>query len=88
MVDKIIGASFSENFYGMKRVNPSTNKTPMGGDRLKTLFFISVWPYLRGKLDELQARLGEVAEERVCRWQITDVLYVLNFREHQWLNSF
>uniref|UniRef100_A0AC35FI11 Peroxisome assembly protein 12 n=1 Tax=Panagrolaimus sp. PS1159 TaxID=55785 RepID=A0AC35FI11_9BILA len=61
---KNYGGSFSENFYGMKRINPKTSQIPMGGDRLKSLFFISVWPYLRGKLDELQAKLSEVAEER------------------------
>jgi peroxin-12 len=61
---KNYGGSVSENFYGMKRISPSSLKTPIGKDRLKSMFFVSVWPYLRGKLDDLQTKLSEVAEAR------------------------
>ncbi|CAJ0955217.1 unnamed protein product, partial [Mesorhabditis belari] len=48
------GASFSENFYGMKRIFQATGEMPMKGwTKLRSIFILVIWPYLRDKLDKL-----------------------------------
>ncbi|KAE9552588.1 hypothetical protein FO519_004205 [Halicephalobus sp. NKZ332] len=58
------GGSFSENFYGMKRVIPNLGRPPSGKQKTRSLFFICLWPYIRGKLDNVQTRLAEVREHQ------------------------
>ncbi|CAJ0583546.1 unnamed protein product, partial [Mesorhabditis spiculigera] len=51
---KKYGASFSENFYGMKRIFQKTGTMPMAGlSKIRSLFILVLWPYLRDKMDQL-----------------------------------
>ncbi|VDK50076.1 unnamed protein product [Cylicostephanus goldi] len=50
---KKYGASFSENFYGMKRIVNSTGAPPVGSsDRFRSLIVLVLWPYVRDKFDK------------------------------------
>lgn len=53
-------ASFSENFYGLKRVSMNSEKTNQlsTSQHLKSLFFLVVVPYLKNKCDQLFERLS------------------------------
>uniref|UniRef100_A0A0K0D596 Pex2_Pex12 domain-containing protein n=1 Tax=Angiostrongylus cantonensis TaxID=6313 RepID=A0A0K0D596_ANGCA len=57
---KKCGASFSENFYGMKRIFCSTGKPPSDfNPRMRSLVFLVLWPYIRDKLDKWHPILVE-----------------------------
>jgi peroxin-12 len=60
---KRYGGSFSENFYGLKRV-PLSDKA----SRVKSLLFLVVLPYVRDKLDELHERLQHAAPRQKQMW--------------------
>jgi len=76
---KCYGASFSENFYSMKRIVNGTGQSPTNGmERFRSLFVLVVLPYIRAKLDKLFERLslkfrgrnkqnGESMSDRVAR---------------------
>lgn len=55
--------SFSENFYGMKRISLSSsgeaNKTLKRAEHLKSLFFLIFVPYIKHKLDKLFTKWKE-----------------------------
>lgn len=78
----VLGASFAENFYGMKRVLLSSNKMPStfkeripsiiilvvrGCDRLRAF---QVWPYMRDRLENLQKKLEATGSQTVGSRQI------------------
>ncbi|KAK6047128.1 Pex2 / Pex12 amino terminal region [Cooperia oncophora] len=47
------GASFSENFYGMKRIYLATGKSPIDfRSRIRNLMLLVLWPYVRDKFDK------------------------------------
>lgn len=49
---KKYGASFSENFYGMKRIFCATGRPPVKyWARMRSLVLIVIWPYVCDKLD-------------------------------------
>ncbi|VDK48041.1 unnamed protein product [Anisakis simplex] len=53
------GASFSENFYGIKRIALSTGSIPSRGfARLRSLIIIVIWPYIKDKLDQLHDQVS------------------------------
>uniref|UniRef100_A0A914EFL5 Peroxisome assembly protein 12 n=1 Tax=Acrobeloides nanus TaxID=290746 RepID=A0A914EFL5_9BILA len=55
---KNYGASFAENFYGMKRVLFSTNKMPSTfKERVPSIIILVIWPYIREKMENLQKKL-------------------------------
>ncbi|KAJ1364344.1 hypothetical protein KIN20_024426 [Parelaphostrongylus tenuis] len=57
---KKYGASFSENFYEMKRIFSSTGKPPTDlNSRIRSLVFIVLWPYVRDKLEKWHSILTE-----------------------------
>uniref|UniRef100_A0A8R1HVV4 Peroxisome assembly protein 12 n=1 Tax=Caenorhabditis japonica TaxID=281687 RepID=A0A8R1HVV4_CAEJA len=59
------GASFTENFYSMKRVATSTGIPPNDGrQRVLSLITLVGWPYVEDKLNKLYDRLKEVYEIR------------------------
>ncbi|WKY15418.1 hypothetical protein Q1695_000694 [Nippostrongylus brasiliensis] len=50
---KKYGASFSENFYGMKRIFRSTGKSPTEfSARIRSLMLLVLWPYIRDKFEK------------------------------------
>ncbi|KAK6759657.1 hypothetical protein RB195_021314 [Necator americanus] len=50
---KKYGASFSENFYGMKRIYQSSGSLPHEFNaRIRSLIVLVLWPYVRDKLDK------------------------------------
>ncbi|CAI5456132.1 unnamed protein product [Caenorhabditis angaria] len=62
---KNYGASFTENFYSMKRVHTKTGKSPIDGrERVMSLITLVGWPYVEDKLNKLYDRLKEVYEIR------------------------
>uniref|UniRef100_A0A7E4W5U1 Peroxisome assembly protein 12 n=1 Tax=Panagrellus redivivus TaxID=6233 RepID=A0A7E4W5U1_PANRE len=62
------GGSFAENFYGIKRIDSKTNKPPVDKNRMKSMFFITIWPYLRAKLDKLHERLTAISDQQRTRF--------------------
>ncbi|KAF8383762.1 prx-12 [Pristionchus pacificus] len=57
---KNYGASFSENFYGMKRVVMTSHRfAALGGTRLRSILLLVAWPYFKGKLEALHERITE-----------------------------
>ncbi|XGW35621.1 hypothetical protein V3C99_019097 [Haemonchus contortus] len=51
---KKYGASFSENFYGMKRICFKTGTSPGEfSSRVRNLMLLVLWPYVRDKFDKL-----------------------------------
>ncbi|GMT03407.1 hypothetical protein PENTCL1PPCAC_25581 [Pristionchus entomophagus] len=57
---KNYGSSFSENFYGMKRVIMTSNRfASLGGTRLRSILLLVAWPYFKGKLEALHERITE-----------------------------
>ncbi|VDO48080.1 unnamed protein product [Haemonchus placei] len=51
---KKYGASFSENFYGMKRICFKTGTSPSEfSSRVRNLMLLVLWPYVRDKFDKL-----------------------------------
>ncbi|KAL6725105.1 hypothetical protein Aduo_019920 [Ancylostoma duodenale] len=50
---KKYGASFSENFYGMKRIYRSSGAPPFESTaRIRSLIVLVLWPYVRDKLEK------------------------------------
>ncbi|ETN75159.1 Pex2 / Pex12 amino terminal region [Necator americanus] len=49
----MVRASFSENFYGMKRIYQSSGSLPHEFNaRIRSLIVLVLWPYVRDKLDK------------------------------------
>ncbi|EFO89949.1 CRE-PRX-12 protein [Caenorhabditis remanei] len=62
---KNYGASFTENFYSMKRVFTKTGSPPNDSrERILSLLTLVGWPYVEDKLNQLHDRLKEVYEIR------------------------
>jgi len=61
---KHYSASFSENFYDIKRVLSSTGENLPGSHRWRSLIAVVLVPYVRLKLDELHERLKRENERR------------------------
>jgi len=63
---KRYSASFSENFYGMKRVlsNGCANPFKSFSRRFRSLIFLVLMPYLSEKLDTLRDRIANSAPHR------------------------
>lgn len=60
---KHYGASFSENFYGFKRIFQSSGSVPCRGfAKIQSLLFLVAFPYLRVKLRKLYDRLSLLLE--------------------------
>lgn len=56
---KRYGASFSENFYNIKRIVSATGSIPSQGiARIRSLIILVIWPYIKGKLDKLHQILS------------------------------
>lgn len=57
---KKYGASFSENFYGMKRIFRSTGKPPIEtGARIRSIMLLVLWPYVRDKFEKWHVEWSE-----------------------------
>ncbi|CAD5229523.1 unnamed protein product [Bursaphelenchus okinawaensis] len=54
---KKYGASFSENFYSMKRVFDQHNSLPTDSERRKSLLFLVIVPYIESKLSAYKNKI-------------------------------
>lgn len=62
---KRYGASFSENFYSLKRVSTKTNEMPRDGrEKAASIITLVLWPYVENKINKIHDRLKEIYENR------------------------
>ncbi|KAH7699125.1 PRX-12 protein [Aphelenchoides avenae] len=71
---KRYGGSFSENFYGLKRV--ALNASSLS--RIKSLFYLVMMPYIRDKLDAFSEKLRDIPPRQRKLWS----QYFLRFYPH------